>query len=81
MSSIIKFKEDLMKGENPELLKKVSTQNRKLKKRFDEEVIAKQNVQNFIKMNMQRRKSFTWFILTVDWPIVSGKQNWPYNFQ
>jgi hypothetical protein len=49
MSSLNKFKDDLRQGENPELLKKVSNQNKLLKQRFDEEVLTKQNLQTNLK--------------------------------
>ena len=49
MSSIKLFKEDLHRGENIELMKKVSNQNKNLKKRFDNEVISKQNTQTSLK--------------------------------
>ena len=49
MSSLDKFKDDLRQGENPELLKKVSNQNKLLKQRFDEEVLTKQNLQTNLK--------------------------------
>ena len=42
MVSIDKFKEDLLQGEKSELMKRVSNQNKTLKKKFDEEVISKQ---------------------------------------
>ena len=43
MTSVRRFKEDLMNGESPALMKKVSNQNKNLRKRFDDEVIAKQS--------------------------------------
>ena len=49
MSSVDKFKEDLLQGEKSELIKRVSNQNRNLKHRFDEEVISKQNLQTDLK--------------------------------
>jgi hypothetical protein len=49
MGSIDKFKEDLLQGENSELIKRVSKQNKNLKTRFDEEVISKQNLQTDLK--------------------------------
>src|SRR5580692_11607229 len=49
MSSLDKFKDDLRQGDNPELLKKVSNQNKLLKQRFDEEVLTKQNLQTNLK--------------------------------
>src|SRR5260221_5035831 len=49
MSSLEKFKEDLLKGEKSELIKKVSKQNKNLRTRFDEEIISKQNLQTNLK--------------------------------
>ena len=49
MISLDKFKEDLLQGENPDLMKRVSNQNKNLKKRFDEEVISKQKMQAELK--------------------------------
>ena len=49
MSSLDNFKDDLFRGENSELLKRVSGQNKNLKHRFDEEVISKQNLQTSLK--------------------------------
>src|SRR5258706_8875833 len=49
MSSIDKFKEDLLQGENPELIRRVSNQNRNLKHRFDKEFISKENLQTNLK--------------------------------
>ena len=49
MRSLDNFKDDLFRGENSELLKRVSGQNKNLKHRFDEEVISKQNLQTSLK--------------------------------
>ena len=49
MSSLDKFKQDLLDGEKPELIKRVSNQNKNLKHRFDEEVISKQSMQMNLK--------------------------------
>jgi len=49
MNSIDNFKEDLLQGEKSELIKKVSNQNKNLKKRFDKEVLSKQMVQTDLK--------------------------------
>ena len=49
MNSIDNFKEDLLQGEKSELIKKVSNQNKNLKKRFDDEVISKQMLQTDLK--------------------------------
>src|SRR6266536_2546500 len=49
MSSLEKFKEDLLKGEKSELIKRVSKQNKNLRNRFDDEVITKQNLQTNLK--------------------------------
>ena len=49
MSSVDKFKEDLLQGEKAELIKRVSNQNSNLKHKFDEEVISKQNLQTDLK--------------------------------
>src|SRR5271163_3056853 len=49
MRSLDNFKDDLFHGENSELIKRVSSQNKNLKHRFDEEIISKQNLQTNLK--------------------------------
>src|SRR6267154_3737012 len=49
MSAVTQFKEDLLQGENPELIRRVSNQNKNLKHRFDEEILKKQNLQTNLK--------------------------------
>ena len=49
MDSVDQFKEELLQGEKASLIKKVSKQNKTLKKRFDEEVLSKQNAEIALK--------------------------------
>ena len=49
MNSLDKFKQDLQNGEKSELIKRVSNQNKNLKRRFDEEIISKQSRQMNLK--------------------------------
>src|SRR5271155_4953321 len=49
MSLIDTIKNDLSQGENPELIQRVSKQNKNLKQRFDAEFITKQTLQTNLK--------------------------------
>ena len=49
MDSVDQFKEELLQGEKASLIKRVSKQNKTLKKRFDEEVLSKQNAEMTLK--------------------------------